>query len=173
MTNAALVVIDLQNDYFENGHFPLWNAEQVKQRTLELIATAQTHEIPVFLVQHIADPNQGLAPFFNQDTDGVKIHPEILTAAPEAKIVAKHFADSFLNTPLHQLLQAKNIQDVYLCGMMTQNCVTHTALSKTAENYQIHVVTDACTTQNEMLHLIALNALAPRANLVESAKCFS
>ena len=27
MSTPALVVIDLQNDYFEGGAFPLWNAE--------------------------------------------------------------------------------------------------------------------------------------------------
>lgn len=51
---------------------------------------------------------------------------------------------------------------------MTQNCVTHTAISEQAKEYDVEVLTDACTTVTEMLHLIALNALAPRVKLLES-----
>jgi len=53
-----------------------------------------------------------------------------------------------------------------LCGMMTQNCVTHTALSRRADDYrQVTVLTDACTTTTEMLHLIAVDGLSTRVTL--------
>lgn len=169
MSSAALIVIDLQNDYFENGQFPLWNAEAVKEQNIALINAATAKEIPIFLIQHVADPAQGIAPFFNEGTEGVAIHSDIIAANNQATVVVKHFADSFLQTELDDLLQAQGIKEIYLSGMMTQNCITHTALSKSAEKYSVKIITDACTTQNEMLHLIALNALAPRAELIDSA----
>jgi nicotinamidase-related amidase len=46
-----------------------------------------------------------------------------------------------------------------VCGMMTQNCVTHTAISKAAEKYKVAVLEDCCASVSEMLHLIALRAL--------------
>jgi hypothetical protein len=54
--------------------------------------------------------------------------------------------------------------------MMTQNCVTHTALSRQADSYErVTVLTDACTTVSEMLHAIALHALSTRVRLVDTA----
>lgn len=49
---------------------------------------------------------------------------------------------------------------------MTQNCVTHTAISRSADTYEVSVLTDCTTTVSEMLHLIALHALSTRVKLV-------
>jgi hypothetical protein len=46
--------------------------------------------------------------------------------------------------------------------------VTHTAISKSAEKCRVAILTDCCTTVNEMLHLIALHAVSTRVRLVES-----
>ncbi|HCV04397.1 isochorismatase family protein [Pseudoalteromonas sp. APAL1] len=168
MTNTALLIIDLQNDYFAGGAFPLWQAKQVKDQLVEVIKQATECGILPIHIQHIAESQQGLAPFFNQDTIGVNIHPDILKAAPEAPVVVKHYADSFYQTNLDDILKQHGIKKLLIAGMMTQNCVTHTAISEQAKEYDVEVLTDACTTVTEMLHLIALNALAPRVKLLES-----
>ncbi|EGR2797523.1 cysteine hydrolase [Vibrio navarrensis] len=166
MTKKALLVIDLQNDYFPHGKYPLWNTEQTLNQVKTAIARAKAQNIEVIHVQHIADPEKGIAPFFNQGTQGSDIHAEILAAAPEAAVVTKRFADSFEQTNLDELLQKQGISELLLCGMMTQNCVTHTAISKAAEKYKVAIVADCCTTVDEMIHNIALNAVALRVPLV-------
>jgi nicotinamidase-related amidase len=50
--------------------------------------------------------------------------------------------------------------------MMTQNCVTHTAISKSAEKYSVSILSDCCTTVDAMIHNIALHALTTRITLV-------
>ncbi len=55
-------------------------------------------------------------------------------------------------------------------GMMTQNCVTHTVLSKAAEKYRVSVLPDCCATATELLHKIALSALSIRMPLVPSTE---
>jgi nicotinamidase-related amidase len=50
--------------------------------------------------------------------------------------------------------------------MMTQNCVTHTAISKAAEKYDVSILMDCCTTVDEMIHNIALHAVSTRVPLV-------
>lgn len=71
---------------------------------------------------------------------------------------------------MHSTLQALGATELVLCGMMTQNCATHTALSLQADAYErVTVLTDACTTVSEMLHAIALHALSTRVQLVDSA----
>ena len=162
MPKSALIVIDLQNDYFPEGRFPLWNAEATLAKVEQAIGQAHTKGMPVILVQHVADASKGVAPFFNTGTPGVDIHPRILTAAPEAPIVIKSFADSFHKTTLEETLAQLGVDELLVCGMMTQNCVTHTAISKAAEKYKVSLLADCCTTVSEILHKIALNAVSTR-----------
>ncbi|GHZ32101.1 nicotinamidase/pyrazinamidase [Vibrio cholerae] len=70
MNSSALIIIDIQNDYFPNGLYPQWQAEQVLDNTLQAVDIAQRHQMPIILVQHIADPKLGSAPFFNANTRG-------------------------------------------------------------------------------------------------------
>jgi len=163
----ALLVIDLQNDYFPEGKFPLWNTDVVLENIERAIARANAQGIPVIHIQHVA---KGVAPFFNEGTPGADIHARILTATPNAPVVVKEFADSFEKTNLEETLAKIGVTDLLVCGMMTQNCVTHTAISKIAEKYNVSVLRDCCTTVSEILHLIALHALSTRVKLVQSSE---
>lgn len=163
----ALLVIDLQNDYFPGGKFPLWNTDVVLQNIERAIEKATAQGIPVVHIQHIA---KGVAPFFNEGMPGADLHPRILAAAPKAPVIVKEFADSFEKTNLEETLTKLGITELLVCGMMTQNCVTHTAISKAAEKYNVSVLVDCCTTVSEILHQIALHALSTRVKLAPSSE---
>lgn len=167
MPKQALIVIDLQNDYFPVGAFPLWNSENTLSNTEAAIKRAREKHIPIVVVQHIADPAKGRSPFFNQDTWGVAVHSHIVAAAPEAPVVVKRFADSFHQTELENTLARLEVDEILIGGMMTQNCVTHTAISKAAEKYSVKVLADCCTTVTEIVHKLALGALSIRVPVVE------
>ena len=164
----ALLLIDLQNDYFPRGKFPLWNTDVTLSNIEQAMKAAELKNIPIIHIQHIANPEMGIAPFFNQGTEGAKIHSRILEAAPDAPIVIKEFADSFVKTNLEDILTELGVDELLVCGMMTQNCVTHTAISKSAEKYKVSILPDCCTTVDEMLHNIALHAVSTRVSLVPS-----
>ncbi len=167
--STALVVIDVQNDYFPAGQFPLWQADDTLARIETLVGHARWRGMPVVLVQHVADRQAGTAPFFNEGSTGVEIHPRLLAVAAGADIVVKRHADSFLGTTLASVLEQSAVRSLWLCGMMTQNCVTHTALSRSAEHYAVTVVGDACTTVSPILHGIALNALSDRVAVIATS----
>lgn len=111
-----------------------------------------------------------MAPFFNEGTPGAEIHPRILAAAPNAPIVVKEYADSFEKTNLEETLSKLGVTELLVCGMMTQNCVTHTAISKAADKYDVTILPDCCTTVSEILHLIALHAVSTRVKLVATSE---
>lgn len=159
----ALIAIDIQNDYFPSGRFPLWLAEATLDCIERAIAAARAAGVPVILVQHVA-VGAG-APFFIPGTPGVELHPRVLAAAPDATVVVKAYADAFHHTALAATLAELAVDELLLCGMMTQNCVTHTALSRAAEPYAVNILTDGCTTVSDILHKIALNALSTRVAL--------
>ena len=164
----ALLVIDLQNDYFPRGKFPLWNTDVVLENTEQAIAKAIAQGVPVIHIQHV--DKQGMAPFFNEGTPGAEIHPRILAAAPDAPVVVKEYADSFEKTNLEVTLNKLGVTELLVCGMMTQNCVTHTAISKAAEKYSVTIMPDCCTTVSEILHMIALHAVSTRVKLLPSSE---
>ena len=166
----ALLLIDLQNDYFPGGAFPLWNTEAVLDRIVAAIGRARAAGMLVIHIQHLADPALGLSPFFNRGTPGADIHPRILAAAPDAPVVIKTYADSFVGTTLTATLDGLGVTGLLVCGMMTQNCVTHTAISPQAARYDTAVLPDCCTTVSEILHLIALHAVSTRMRLVPSTE---
>lgn len=159
----ALIVIDIQNDYFPEGKMPLWNTEETLHNIESAIKKANHEKMQIVLIQHIATSD---APFFKEGSDGAKIHPRILQAAPNAKIIIKTFADSFEGTNLDAWLTQEKINELWVCGMMTQNCVTHTAISKKAENYKVSILSDCCTSVDEMIHNIALRGISTRVKLI-------
>ncbi|HDY7884543.1 cysteine hydrolase family protein [Vibrio vulnificus] len=172
MNKTALLVIDVQNDYFPDGRFPLWNTEKILINIKELIAKANQQHVPVFLVQHISSAPKGTAPFFDRDSDGANIHPEIMAICPNAKVIQKQHADSFHQTHLETLLEKFDIDELVICGMMTQNCVTHTAISKKAERYKVSIIEDCCTTTDRIIHNISLNAVSVRVPLLALSEVF-
>lgn len=164
----VLLVIDPQNDYFPGYKYPLWNTTEVLNKTIALIEKAKSKNVPVILIQHVADPALGFAPFFNENTEGVEIKKEIRACVPDAPIVKKTFADGFVGTTLEETLQSMGATNLYICGMMTQNCVTHTAISKHAEKYQVKIIPDCCTSVDQMIHLIGLAAASTRMTFINS-----
>lgn len=172
MTKKALLVIDIQNDYFPEGNFPLWNTDKTLSNIKQLISKANIQHIPVFLIQHISSAPKGMAPFFERNSDGANIHSEIMAITPDAELIQKQHADSFHHTNLEKTLNKYSIDELLICGMMTQNCITHTAISKEAEKYKVSIIKDCCTTTDSMIHNIALNAVSNRVPLVTLDEVF-
>ena len=168
--SKVLLIIDVQNDYFPGGRFPLWNTDVLLANIERAIEKAKAHGVHVVLIQHVVDGAQGAAPFFNKGTTGVEIHPRILAAAPGAPIVVKAFADAFVKTNLEAVLAGLGATELLVCGMMTQNCVTHTAISKSVEKYEVSILEDCCTTVSEILHVIALRAVSTRLRVVPASE---
>jgi nicotinamidase-related amidase len=167
---TALIVIDVQNDYFPDGRYPLWNTAATLDSTVQALDSANAAGVPVILIQHVA---AATSPLFAEGSEGVAIHPRIRAAAPLAPVVVKTQADSFIDTTLEATLQELGVDELLVCGMMTQNCVTHTAISTSAAKYKVSVLSDCCTTVDQMIHQFAVNALAPRVRLLPAAQALA
>jgi nicotinamidase-related amidase len=161
----ALVVIDIQQDYFPAGVLPLWRAEETEARIVEAIGAARAAGDRVVLVRHVSTAPTGL---FAAEGPGVAIRPDVLAAAGDAPVVTKRNADSFQDTDLMQKLAG--VEELLVCGMMTQNCVVFTAMSRAADAFKVRVLGDLCAAPSEIVHRIALNALRSKGLVVEAAE---
>jgi nicotinamidase-related amidase len=165
--STALIVIDVQNDYFPGGAFPLWNTESTLDAAVAEITRAKERGEFIVLVQHVSAAAG--AGFFKPGSVGTDIHPRILAAASGAPVVVKQFADSFHQTSLAGLLAEAGTTHLRIAGMMTQNCVAFTAVSPEAARYRVSVLSNCTTTVDEAIHGFALHALSTRVEIGPAA----
>ena len=128
---TALLLIDLQNDYFPGGRMELEGSSEAVLRAKDILDTCRAVGIPVFHVQHLS--LQKGAAFFLPDTDGVRIH-DTVKPLPDETVIQKHYPNSFRETALLAELKKREISRLIVCGMMSQMCVDATvrAASTTA-----------------------------------------
>lgn len=139
----ALIIIDIQNDYFEEGKMPLVAPEAAAQNAKKILADFRLKNLPVIIVQHIASRPEG--GFFLPNTLGAEIHASVKPLDTE-KIVVKHYPNSFRETDLYEYLNKLDINDLVICGMMTHMCIDATTRAAKDLGYNCTVIGDACAT---------------------------
>ena len=144
--STALIIVDIQNDYFPNGKMELSNPEKASANAAKVLEWfRQNNKENIFHVQHIAaDPALG---FFLPDTDGVEIHETVQPMENES-IIIKHFPNSFLQTDLESKLKQQGITKLVVIGMMTHMCIDATVRAAVDLGYETTLIEDACATRN-------------------------
>lgn len=143
--NTALILIDIQNDYFEKGAMRLIGSEEACRNARKILDIFRKNAMPVIYIQHIA--NKPNATFFLPGTIGAEINKELKPLTQE-KIIIKHSPNSFKDTELLEYLHSLSITNLVICGMMTHMCVDATI--RAAKDYGFHctLIGDACETKD-------------------------
>jgi len=143
--SKALLIIDVQNDYFEGGKSELKNPMDALRNIELVLGMFREKKFPVIHVQHI-NTRQGAA-FFLPETEGVKIHIN-LTPIMNEHIVIKHAPNSFYETELDGILFDYGITELVICGMMSHMCVDTTVRACKDRGLMVTLLHDACTTKD-------------------------
>ncbi len=141
----GLIIIDIQNDYFDRGTMTLVNSDNACKNAKLLLDRFRCENLPVIFIQHIA--KRPSATFFLPNTKGAEIH-ETLYPMENEKVIIKHFPNSFRETDLLDFLKEKQITDLVICGMMTHMCVDATTRAAKDFEFNITVIGDACATKD-------------------------
>ncbi|RJR40675.1 MAG: cysteine hydrolase [Deltaproteobacteria bacterium] len=141
---TALLLIDIQNDYFPGGKMELEGSLEASLRAGEILALFREKGLPVVHVQHLA-ARPG-ATFFLPNTEGVEIHPNVAPLPGEA-VFQKSFPNSFRGTPLLDHLRERQADKIVVCGMMTHMCVDASVRAAFDYGFEVTVVHDACATR--------------------------
>ena len=143
--SQALVIIDIQNDYFSGGRMELVGSDEAAGEAARLLRAFRERGAPIFHIQHVS--TRPGATFFLPDTDGVKIHASVAPLASE-NVITKHFPNSFRETKLLEALRAAKIERLAIAGMMTHMCIDATTRSAADLGFECQVAHDACATRN-------------------------
>lgn len=140
--NTALLLIDIQNDYFPGGAMTLAGGVQAGERAGAALRHFRARCLPIVHVQHLSTrPEAG---FFLPDTAGVIFH-ETVTPLSGETVIQKHYPNSFRETALLDHLKAERISRLVVGGMMTQMCVDATVRAAFDYGFACTVLHDACT----------------------------
>jgi nicotinamidase-related amidase len=152
---TALLIIDLQNDYFTGGSMELTEPEKAGGKAQQLLEHFRKTGQPVVHIQHIA--TKPGATFFLPDTEGAEIH-QLVKPEPDEKIITKHFPNSFLKTGLLEYLNAEGITDLVISGMMTHMCIDATTRAAKDSGFNLTLIGDACATRDLEINGINVKA---------------
>jgi nicotinamidase-related amidase len=144
MADKALLIIDIQNDYFPGGRMELEGSEVAAAQAAKVLKKAREERLPVFHVRHLS--TRPGSTFFLPDTSGAEIHEAVKPQAGEA-VIEKNFPNSFRATALEEKLKAAGVKELVVAGMMTHMCVDASVRHAADLGYKVTLVGDACATR--------------------------
>jgi nicotinamidase-related amidase len=144
MPDTALVIVDIQNDYFPGGAMELEGADAAGTNAAKALAQYRSKGLPVVHVKHLS-VRPG-ATFFLPNTRGAEIHAAVKPQAGET-VIEKNFPNSFRNTALQAELEKRGIKNLVVAGMMTHMCVDATVRHAADLGYKVTLIGDACATR--------------------------
>lgn len=143
MPKTALIIVDIQNDYFPGGKCELDSVEAAAANAARLLAAFRGSDLPIVHVRHEFSTSD--VPFFVPGSPGAEIHPAVAVANAEP-VVLKHHINSFRETNLQELLAARDVDGVLVCGAMSHMCIDAITRAANDLGYACTVAHDACAT---------------------------
>ena len=145
MAKQALIVVDIQNDYFPQGKWPLVGADAAADNAVRVLKAFREAGDSVVHIRHEFTSKE--APFFTPGSEGAKLHPKVLNLANEP-VVLKHFVNSFRETDLKSILDEQGIKELVVVGSMSHMCVDGITRAAADFGYSVTVIHDACATRD-------------------------
>ena len=141
MPKRALIVIDVQNEYFD-GALPI--TDPPRETSLENIGrameAASAAGVPVIVVRHgTEDPAEGI---FLAGSHAWELHPEIERRRRDF-LIDKTLPGSFTDTELGSVLEDAGIDTVAITGYMTHMCVDTTSRQAAHRGLAVEILNDA------------------------------
>lgn len=140
--NRALLVIDVQESFRRRPNWAAVSAPDIAGRAARLVAATRAAGDLVVWVLH-AEPGTG-GPF-DPDLGHVRLMDGLAPGAGEP-VLTKTSRNAFTTTGLAQLLTARGIGEVVVCGIQTEQCCETTARLAADLGYRVTFVTDATAT---------------------------
>lgn len=139
----ALILVDIQNDYFPGGRHVLSGPEKAAECAKAALEYFRAAGLPIWHIRH-----ESLSPsasFFLPGTPGAEIYPLVAPREGE-RIIVKHAPNAFLGTELSAELRGQGIDSLAVCGMMSHMCIDTTVRAASGLGFPVTLLDDACTT---------------------------
>lgn len=168
MDHSALLVIDMQRFFIGPRVSSLENAgNAILPNVKKLIDCYHDIDRPVIYTCHVHKPDGSdlgiLGKWWDEHslegTDEARIH-EFVAPRPEDKVIFKNRYSAFYGTDLEETLRSQQIEEVVICGVMTNICCESTARDAFFRDMWVRFVADATASVTEDMHVGTLLNLA-------------
>jgi isochorismate hydrolase len=162
---TALLVLDMQDYFLDSAsHAFVPSAPAIISNVVGLARAFKEHGLPVFYTQHINQAEDaGMMAEWWRDLITLE-HPLAglldQLALDGAEVLQKTQYDAFYQTDLAQRLEAQEVSDVVVCGVMTHLCCETTARSAFVHGFRVWFTVDGTASYNAEFHLGTLRNLA-------------
>ena len=148
MADTALLIIDIQNDYFAGGAMELEGADAAGAKAGAALKQFRAKGLPIFHVRHLS-VRPG-STFFLPGTRGAETHAAVAPQGNET-VIEKNFPNSFRATKLEEQLQKAGVKNLVVAGMMTHMCVDASVRQAADLGYKVTLLGDACATRAQKI----------------------
>lgn len=163
MGTAALLIIDMQNDFVLEGKpLRVAGARDVIPKIQAVLAEFRKRSLPVFhiLRVHRSDGSDveitrkelfAKSPFAVEGTKGAAVIDELSPMKGEY-VLTKTRMSAFIGTELDLMLRTLGSSTLFVCGIQTPNCIRTTVFDGIAYNYPVVLIDDATGASSEEVH---------------------
>jgi nicotinamidase-related amidase len=144
--SRALLLIDLQNDYYPGGAYELARIGEASEKAAELLDRFRSAGKPLIHIRH--EFASADAPFFRPGSEGTAIH-ESVAPLPGETVIMKQYVNSFRETDLDSQLRALGVKELVIAGAMSHMCIQGGTRAAADLGYQVEVIHDACATRDQ------------------------
>lgn len=155
----ALIVIDSQNEFSQNGKRPVPGHSSAIEVINKRVKQFREHGLPIAWIRHFNKPNE--SPAFIEGTWGAEFF-EGMGPDPESKVEVefqKNVYGAFTGTEIGNWLKKLAADEVMIVGFYTHGCVSTTAREAIMADLKVFLDangTGACEMSHEILgHLSA------------------
>src|SRR2546428_12556977 len=155
MASAALIVVDVQNDFCPGGTLAVKAGDKIIPPLNALVETFTASNLPVFFTRDWHPPdhcsfkeNGGPWPSHCvRNSKGAEFHPDLRVPA-RALVVGKatepnkEAYSGFQGTDLSSILKKMGVTELFIGGLATDYCVKNTVGDALREGFLVNVLTD-------------------------------
>ncbi|EOA31500.1 hypothetical protein CARUB_v10014686mg [Capsella rubella] len=167
-TNTALLVIDMQKDFIEEGSvMQVKGGKSIVANVIRVVELARQRGILVIWVVREHDPRGRDVEVFrrhhyNSETVGPTVKGTVGAELVEGLIIREEEEDykivktrfsAFFGTNLHSFLQTSGVNKLVIAGVQTPNCIRQTVFDAVELDYpNVTVITDATAAATPEIH---------------------
>jgi nicotinamidase-related amidase len=180
MGSAAIIVVDLQREFFAREYADQARAARVRDALVRnvnrLLLAAREQQEPVIFVVTSYRPDRSDwtllmvdldRPLCIAGTDGERLVPGI-EVEPQDRVVRKTRYSAFYDTELEALLDSLAVEHLIICGINTHACIRTTVIDAFMRDYRVLIPVECVASYDEQHHASTLDYLSRRVAKVLS-----
>lgn len=157
MKQTALILVDLQRDYFAGGSHPLEKSDERIGNAARLLEVCRRKGVPVIHIRHVArHPGRT---FFLPDTPGTEFHPLVAPEMGET-IITKHVVSSYFRTGLGKILKHAGYRTLLVGGMQSDVCAAALVRESVKKGFSVILAADTLAARTGEIHAKTLSELS-------------